>query len=208
MGHRHMTYVLVESKDHYDKRAFLALYNQWNYETIQPIKVVRFLAALKEWEKNKVAVGLHDIATLYQYAASISPYCLSRLVPENEFYDETYGMYAEDNNNGWQIVFIKYNYDKRSYQVHVGFKPNYEWGDDYEQKGYLSLQDYLDGYLSGDSGEESKSFDEFVAKHKKKEQATLRKINLSFDKAEIERAEKIIREEISKLQASKAKKAA
>ena len=212
MGQRHMTYVLVEdasAKPYSNDVAMLALYNQWNFETIQPVKVIRFLEALKQWEKNKAVVGVEDVARLYEHAASVSPYSLCKFTPENDLYDATYGMYDEDNNNGWQIVYVKYNRDNRSYQVHVGFKPGNEWRDDYESQGYLSLKDYLDGYLGNDDvGEKENSFEEFVAQHNRKEQAVLKKISRSFEAKEIARAEVLIRREIEKIQARKAKQAA
>ena len=212
MGQRHMTYVIVEDigKNCYRQRiSMLALYNQWNYETVQPVKVSRFLTAIKAWNKNKVIIASEEIATLYQYAASVSPYSLCRFSPENENYDATYGMYDEDNNNGWQIVYVKYDSDKCKSEVFVAFKPGNEWREDYESKGYLSLKDYLDGYLGNNSNDkEGYDFESFVAKHNKKEQKLLKQINASYDAKEIERAERIVREEIEKIQARKAKQAA
>lgn len=215
MGQRHMTYVIVEnvSKDCYRARvSMLALYNQWNFETIQPVKATRFLAALKVWQKNNVLVDIEDIAKLYKYSASISPQTLSRFHVENENYDKSYGMYDEDNNNGWQIVYIKYDNDfdkhKRTFKVHIGFKPGNEWGNDHEEKGYLSVKDYLDGCLGNYSGDEGYNYESFLEKHTKKEQALLKRLNKSFDAKEIERAERLIEEEIEKIVARKAKKAA
>lgn len=207
MGQRHMTYVLVEGG--FDGNAMFALYNQWNFETVQPIKVVRFLTALKQWEANKALVMAEDIASLYVHTASVAPSCLSRFSQENDLYDEHYGMYDEDNNNGWQIVYVKYDSDKKTYKVHVGFKPGNEWRNDYESQGYLSLKDYLDGYLGKeDCGEKTKSFAEFVAKHTSEEQAMLKEIAKSFNKKQIARAEALIRKEIRGLQLKKTKKAA
>jgi hypothetical protein len=200
MGQRHMTYVMVEDVARNRERAMLALYNQWNYELIQPAKVIRFLTALKQWQQNKSVVECESIAKLYQHAASITPSGLSNMVIENGYYNQTYGMYDEDNNNGWQIVFVKYDSDTQTFDVHVGFKPGYEWGEDYENKGYLPLKEYLDGCLTG-KGESG--YSGFLADHNKDEQIVLEQINKSFNKDEIERAEAMIRQEIERLQAAK-----
>lgn len=205
MGQRHMTYVLVKGGCDHD--AMLALYNQWNYETIQPIKVVRFLMALKQWEAHKALVMAEDVANLYVHAASVTPCGLSHFSQENALYDERYGMYDEDNNNGWQIVYVKYDADRRTYKVHVGFKPGYEWRNDYESQGYLSLKDYFDGYVKARENCKFKSFDDFVASHTPEEQALLKEISRSFNQHQITIAEKQIRKQIEALQAAKTKKA-
>ena len=211
MGQRHMTYVIVEnvSEACYGTRvSMLALYNQWNFETIQPVKATRFLAALKVWQKNKVLVDTEDIAKLYKYSASVSPHTLSRFHSENENYDASYGIYDEDNNNGWQIVYVKYDKEEKSFKAYIGFKPGNEWGKDFEEQGYLSVEDYIGGYLGRNPQDEGYSYESFLEKQSKKEQALLKRLNKSFDAKEIEHAEKVIKEEIAKIQARKAKKAA
>lgn len=206
MGQRHMTYVVAEIEGLSKSLHVSCLYNQWNFETIQPQKVVRFLKALKGWEKSGDMVDAQSVCELYHHIASIVPSGgVSRYHCELEHYTQNYGMHDEDNNNGWQIVYITRARGQKKFKVSVGFKPGHEWGDGSQPEAYMALKTYLDGHLTHRDGREGKDFLDFIAKggFSKAEQKALLQISASFNKGLIEYAEKLIAAEINSARSRK-----
>ena len=101
MGQRHMTYIYVYDENGVE--AIGCLYNSWNHATIQPQKIVRFEKQVAKWKKNKVNFPhtYSEWVNLYEKIASISD-TATGIDFSNELteYNENYGMYDEDNNDG------------------------------------------------------------------------------------------------------------
>jgi len=208
-----MTYVLAHVDGYPSEMA--ALYNQWNYETIQPQKVMRFLKQAKKWNKNKPHFSPDGLCEAYKYVASIHDYGMSVFRSNNEDYElPRCGMYSEDNNNGWQIVVITKGKNDQI-KINVGFKPGYEWGEGYEQSGYMPLKEYLEAKLDRDYAAsqvnnftvEHKNFAAFVASFSEEDQQLLQEVNDSFDLKIIKKAEKEIAKRIKQLQKENSAKA-
>ena len=196
MGQRHMTYIYVYDENGVD--AVGALYNQWNHAPIQPQKIIRFEKMLTKWKRNKVLFP-------YEYSRWIELYEAAAMLSEVELhikfhnempeYNKTYGMYDEDNNDGWQFVVIQVD-SKNNYapvKITYGFKP-------VRGSEFLNLYDNI--MQDDDSkSEEHKlhKIENYLKDFNKTEQKILARINDSFDEEILKQVERVIKHHISKV---------
>jgi hypothetical protein len=196
MGQRHMTYVLVDNGEKGKKRNFAlgAWYTQYNIETAQPAKVLRFIKALEMWNNYKVVkdICISDIVNAFPATASIYPFGFIRFFDEMYNYDEHYGMYDEDNNNGWMIIYVEKKDGKFKYTI--GCKPGDEsyankWR---KNKGYTSILSHVkkSNYIKT-------SYEDWWNSFTKEEQKLLTKINKTFNAEKIKKIEKQIKDKIA-----------
>lgn len=179
MGQRNMTYVVIKDGE---KVVFKPLYCQWNYEIVQPHKVIRFIKQLNIWNKNKTSIYPNELAESYKYLASISPQAFIGFHDEMENYDDKYGLYCEDNNNGWTIVYVWR--DTTGFHYSVGFKAGDELRT--KKKEYMDMKTYINIALSGGDT----SYATYLKRNfTKTEIAVFNEIAESFDKAKIREAE-------------------
>lgn len=195
MGQRHMTYIYVYDENGVEGVG--ALYNQWNHATIQPPKIIRFEKQLAKWKKNEVHFPhtYYEWTGLYERIASISDTTTDiGFSNEMEQYNENYGMYDEDNNDGWQFIVIKVD-SKDKYkpvQVTYGFKP--------EATGkFLNLyQNIMQDDKSTSDDYKLHKIENYLKDFNKTEQKILEKINESFDRKILKQAEMRIKYHIAK----------
>ena len=199
MGQRHMTYIYVH--DEKGTEAIGCLYNSWNHATIQPQKIVRFERQVARWKKNEIHFP-HDYSSwvnLYERIASISDTTAS-IEYSNELteYNKTYGMYDEDNNDGWQFIVISLNSEKYApVQITHGFKPDF-------RGKFLNLHSNI---MQDDKGKKEDykfhKIENFLKGFNKTDQKVLNRINESFDRKILKNAEMRIKYHIAKTVLSK-----
>lgn len=201
MGQRHMTYIYVYDENGHD--AVGALYNQWNHAPIQAPKIIRFEQLLTKWKRNKITFPFEYSKwfKLYEAAAILSPNTADiTFHNEMEQYDKSYGMYDEDNNDGWQFVVIQVDSDKKYAPVKVtyGFKPT-------RDSKFLNLYDNI---LQDDDRVKDKyklhEIENYLKDFNKNEQKILKRINDSFDEKILKEAERKIKHRIAKVGLEKA----
>jgi hypothetical protein len=196
-----MTYILVY--DDNGNEAVGALYNQWNYESIQAHKIIRFEKQLAKWKKNKITfpTDYDRWITMYNYIASISDQTMHNdFRDELKHYDSGCGMYDEDNNNGWQFVVIKIDHNDCNHkpiQVNYGFRRNKYFKNKNGQyklvKGFVNLyKNVLHEDLSSKDEFKIRKIENYLKKFNKTDQKILEKINNSFDEKIIKFAEERI----------------
>ena len=205
MGHRHMTYIYVY--DEKGNEAVGALYNQWNFESIQAHKIIRFEKQLAKWIKNKIHFPFNYSrwVTMYSQIASISDTTMDiDFHDEMSEYTSRYGMYGEDNNNGWQFVVIKIdstdNY--KPVKVTYGFRLNKYTGngDNFKLvKGFVNLYKNI---MHGDKGTKEeyqiKKIENYLKDFSQTDRNIMEKVNNSFDVKIIKFAEEKIKNYIDK----------
>ena len=187
-----MTYIYADLKD--GNPVFRALYSQWNHVPIQPYKIVRFLEVVKMWNKNKCKyLTAFEFTRAYEFAAALSPSGFAGFMDDTDCYNKDFGMYDEDNNNGWTIVYITRDLKKEKYVVNIGFKAGSE---DMDERNPIST------YMGWNAYAKYTKNNEYELEVKK----WLSKINASFDADIINEVEHKIRACIHDTQQAKQKK--
>lgn len=194
MGQRHMTYIYVYDENGVE--AVGALYNQWNHATIQPPKIIRFEKQLTAWRRNKITYAYEYSIwiKMYEYIASVSDHTMGiNYHNELKHYNKNYGMYNEDNNDGWQFVVIKID-SKKGYKpvrVTYGFKPA-------AGGKFLNL---FDNIMQDDEHKRDNyklhKIENYLKDFNKTEQKILHRVNDSFDERILKEAEMQIKRYIA-----------
>ena len=203
MGHRHMTYLYIY--DEKGNEAIGTLYNQWNFESIQAHKIIRFEKQLAKWLKNKIRFPLDYSrwVEMYNHIASVSDTTMDTYFQDRMIhYNDCSGMYEEDNNNGWQFVVIKVDDDYKPVKITYGFKLNkYIFTGDKCKlvKGFVNLYKNI---MYGDKGTREeyqiKKIENYLKDFSQTDQNIMEKVNNSFDLKIIKFAEGKIKNYIDK----------
>lgn len=125
MGQRNMVYLLIENattKDKEDKFDAIPLYFQWNFIKVQIPKLIRGIKFLNSI-KSIYPWVLNEYLDAFRYSMQLADGGFIPCNNELSEYDENYTLFNEDNNNGWNIVYIRIirNPDTNEYEFEYQF---------------------------------------------------------------------------------------
>lgn len=203
MGHRHMTYIYVYNGKGDEFTG--TLWNSWNFEAIQPQKIIRFEKQLAKWAKQKnlhYPMDYSQWVRMYKYIASICDTTFEIEFSDYRWYDQHAGMYAEDCGQGWQFVVIKVDENNKPEKITYGFKPQgtiNRQGNFQMHKSFVNLYTNIP-YDDINKHEEYKfhTVENYLKRFNKTERAILERVNNSFDVKIIKFAEGRIKKHIDK----------
>lgn len=148
MGQRHQTYVVSKNKE--GEVNFASFYKHWNSPRSQPYGAMAFVKLFAKWHESKTQSGMiirGDWQKAYRYVAAITDDGLNDFVDETDTYKKVSDLYKEDNNNGWQIVYL---WENRVIGADGKDAEGFFWDMSIGFKGGKSEADELaglDGYL-------------------------------------------------------------